>query len=67
MRRRDRHPLPADVQRDLDAMDAAIAGQAPAGDLATLAVAVRDQRIAEENQQIIQFGFFHDMPRYALA
>lgn len=44
MRRRDRHPLPADVQRDLDAMDAAIAGQAPAGDLATLAVAVRDQR-----------------------
>ena len=44
MRRRDRHPLSADVQRDLDAMDAAIAGQAPAGDLATLAVAVRDQR-----------------------
>ena len=44
MRRRDRHPLPADVQRDLDAMDTAIAGRAPAGDLATLAVAVRDQR-----------------------
>lgn len=44
MRRRDRHPLPADVQRDLDAMDAAIAGRAPDGDLATLALAVRDQR-----------------------
>jgi len=24
-------------------------------------------RLREENQQIIQFGFFHDMPRYALA
>lgn len=44
MRRRDRHPLPADVQRDLDAMDAAIAGRVPDGDFATLALAVRDQR-----------------------
>lgn len=44
MRRPDRQPLPADVQRDLDAMDAALAGRAPAGDLAELAVAVRDQR-----------------------
>lgn len=44
MRRRDRHTLPDDVRDDLAAMDAAIAGDAPDGGLATLALAVRDQR-----------------------
>ncbi len=44
MRRRDRHPLPDDVRRDLAAMDAALAGATPDGDLAALAVVIRDER-----------------------
>lgn len=44
MRRRDRHPMPEEVRRDLAAMDAALAGAVPDGDLAALAVTIRDER-----------------------
>ncbi len=44
MRRRDRTPLPEDVARDLAAIDAALAGDTADGELALLAIDVRDQR-----------------------
>ncbi len=44
MRRRDRHPLPDNVRRDIEAMDAALAGATPEGELAALAVVIRDER-----------------------